>query len=102
MVAPVENGGCGADALVTPRAAYSHSASVGSRQVLPVLRVSQAANAVASSQDTLMTGRRPRPQPSSPALCAQPPSATQASHWANVTSCLPMANEAMATLRCGP
>ena len=37
---------------------------------------------LASSQDTLITGRLPRPQLSSPGLCLQPLSATQASHSA--------------------
>src|SRR5262245_19057415 len=49
-----------------------------------------------------MAGRRPRPQVSSPGLCAQPPSAAQASHCANVSSYLPMAKLRIVTLRCGP
>ena len=77
-------------AVVVPaRAAYSHSALVGSRQVCPVLRLSQVTYCWASSQETLITGCRPRPQPSSAGRWVQPPSATQASHSSNVTSYFP-------------
>src|SRR5262249_2384116 len=40
-----------------PRAAYSHSASVGNRYDAPVLADSRRANSVASSQDTCSTGQ---------------------------------------------
>jgi hypothetical protein len=44
--------------VVPARAAYSHSASVGSRNCPPIFLDSQAAYSWASCQDTLMTGRR--------------------------------------------
>src|SRR5262245_47494528 len=99
IVGPVEN------AVVVPaRAAYSHSASVSSLYVLPVLRDSQGRYSfVMSSHDTLITGRLSRPQPSSSGLCLQPPTARHASQSANVTSCLPTAKtRSMVTVRCGP
>src|SRR5208337_4564197 len=100
-MAPVEKGVLGSVALVCPRAAYSHSASDKRRYVLPVFFESQATNCVASFHDTLMTGCRARPQPSSLGFSVQPPSATQASHSANVTSNLPAAKGlANATLCC--
>src|SRR5208282_5996285 len=103
MVAPVEKGVLGSDVLVTPRAAYSHSASDRSLYALPVFFESQAVYCVASCQDTLMTGCLPRPQPSSPGFCVQPLSATQASHSANVTSNLPTAKGCAKETRCwGP
>src|ERR1700733_7453508 len=103
MVGPVEKGGCLSLALVTPRAAYSHSASVSRRYSLPVFFDSQATYCVASSHDTLMTGRRPRPQVSSLGWCLQPPSLEQASHCSKVTSNLPTANGwPIVTLCCGP
>src|SRR5215510_14562679 len=56
-----------------------------------------------SFQETLITGRLPRPHPSSPGLYLHAPAVTQASHCANVTSNLPTANGlTMVTLRCGP
>src|SRR5262249_13450480 len=57
----------------------------------------------ASSQETLITGRRPLPQPWSLGvrLLVQPPPATQVSHSANVTSNLPTANGALILTRCG-
>src|SRR5262245_29301282 len=45
-----------------------------------------------SSHETLMTGRLPRPQPLSLGLYLQPPTETQASHSAKVTSNFPTAN----------
>src|SRR5215204_3743192 len=86
------------------RAAYSHSASVSSRYVAPVLSNSQGRYwPVMSSHEMLMTGRAPRPQPSSSGLSLQPPALTHASHSANVTSYFAIANgELMVTLRCGP
>src|SRR3954466_9526649 len=48
-----------------------------------------------------MTGRSPRPHSRSSGRCLQPPSATQASHWSNVTSFLPMANGFAIVTRCG-
>src|ERR1700675_2101189 len=49
--------------LVPARAAYSHSASLGSRYFCPVFWDSQATKSLASSQLTLIAGRSPRPQP---------------------------------------
>src|SRR5262245_26867818 len=95
IVGPVEN------AVVVPaRAAYSHSASVSSLYTLPVLRDSQGRYSfVMSSHDTLITGRFPRPQPSSLGLYLQPPAAAHASHSASVSSNLPAAKgRAMLTL----
>src|SRR5437764_142352 len=55
-----------------------------------------------SSQDTLITGRLPLPQPWSSGLCLQLPLDAHASHSANVTSNLPTANGlAMVTLCVG-
>src|SRR5262245_34517982 len=91
--------------VVPARAAYSHSASVSRRYVFPVLRDSQARYSLASSHDTLITGRLPLPQPLSSGResLPQPPPAAQASHSANVTSYLPTANGlAIVTLCCGP
>src|SRR3954469_5666440 len=52
----------------------------------------QATYSCASCQLTLITGRRPRPQPDSAANVRQPPAATHASHWSKVTSCIETAN----------
>src|SRR5688572_26565265 len=103
MVGPVENGDCRSVALVVPRTAYSHSASVIRRYRLPVFFASQLMNCWVSFHDTLMIGRLPRPQLLSLGLCVQPASATHASHCAKVTSYLPTAKGcAKVTLRCGP
>src|SRR5262249_4493126 len=88
--------------VVPARAAYSHSASLGRRYVLPVFRDNQARYAFESFQETLITGLRPRPQPSSFGLRAQPPSAKQASHSAKVIVKRPRANGlGIATGCCG-
>src|SRR5688572_32130072 len=99
MVHPVENG-----VVVPARAAYSHSASVNKRYVLPALPDSQGRYTfLMSSHDTLMTGSRSRPQPRSSGLCLQLAAATHKPHSANVTSNLPTAKGlSMVTLRCGP
>ena len=46
----------GVDSLVSPRAAFSHSASVGRRTVRPLISLAQALKAAASSQLTWVTG----------------------------------------------
>ena len=58
MVFPVEKG-----VFVPARAAYSHSVSVNSLYFNPVFFDSHATYSLASSHDTLVTGRRPLPQP---------------------------------------
>jgi hypothetical protein len=53
---------------VPARVTYARSASESSRSLLPVLRDSQAAYVLASSQLTLIAGRLPRPHPLSARL----------------------------------
>ena len=53
------------------RAAYSHSASLGSLKFCAECSFSQAMKACASAQLTLMTGRSVRPQPSSSGHCTR-------------------------------
>ena len=85
------------------RAAYSHSASLGSRYRFPVISDSQPAYACASSQDTSIAGRSPRPNPRSRTPLRQAPAAAHASHCANVVSYLASAKgRGMLTVRTGP
>src|SRR6516164_10373266 len=81
------------------RAAYSHSASVGSRYSLPVSCESQPTYCFASTQLTLMAGIVPRPQPSG--ARGHTVAATQASHSSNVTSNLERANGFAIVTSCG-
>jgi hypothetical protein len=90
-------------AVVVPaRAAYSHSASDGSRYRCPVTCESQALYSSASTRDTSFTGwssvmpRRRR------GWCVHAPALTHWPHSRNVTSYLPMANDApISTSTCG-
>ena len=77
---------------VPPRAAYSHSASLGSRYASPVTTRSHSTYSAASGRPKWITGRSPRPQPPSGGSYTHPPASTHWSHSANVTSYLPIAN----------
>src|SRR6516164_11728053 len=86
--------------VLTPaRAAYSHSASVGSRYSLPVNCESQLTYCLASTQLTLITGILSRPHRSGTRGHAA--AATQASHSSNVTSNLERANGFAIVTSCG-
>src|SRR5688572_1394576 len=97
-------------AVVVPaRAAYSHSASDGSRYASssPVFQFNHPTKCCASNQLTPTTGREPRPQSTNALFgvpssfvrkpCSTPGpshqrSRTHASHWSHVTSVLAIAN----------
>src|SRR6516225_2331072 len=94
---------CSSELSVTPRAAYSHSASESKRYGRPVRFDIHKANCVASSQETSTTGCLPRPQCEKASFVSHPPAAKHTSHWSNVISNLDTANGfRITTLCCGP
>src|SRR5262249_47415474 len=86
--------------LVPARAAYSHSASLGSRYPFFVFCESQVTKALASSHLTSMTGRLPRPHPWSSGGYLHPPEPTKRPHSSKVISRRPIANGLAITPRC--
>ena len=79
-----------------PLAAYSHSASVGSLNFLPVRRLSFTINSWQSYHDTLITGFS-----GSSALFIYGSLPITASHWPAVTSVWPISNPDNVTLCTG-
>src|SRR6478609_8272567 len=82
---------------VPPRAAYSHSASLGSRYGLRVVSASHAAYCFASLQLTLATGASSFPVAVNPQAFA----AAQAFHSCTETGNFPIANGLTVTWRTG-
>src|SRR5258708_14652440 len=82
---------------VPPRAAYSHSASLGSRYAFRVAPASQATNCLASLQLTFVTGASSLPVATKPHAFA----ATHSFHSRTVVGYLPIANGLIVTWRLG-